>query len=310
MRDNALKYMRFVLALLFLVRLAHADVGVVVMGDPNMQSRVVDHVQGWLQAKKFVLVAAPLGSATTTLIDCFVIEDMACAKKVFDEQAKASTVVFIRIDMASGQSRDYSLTAYWFAKGAEPVNDKRACGQCDDATLRGAVDALMRELSRKGASGKGRIKIAGGGDGMIVKIDGTELGAPPIDREVDAGQHEVVFVHGDSPVDVRRVQVDAGGVVDVTAPHVANRSGGSPTRQRSRLMPGLLLAGGLAAVAAGSVLLYYGSLRGPDEPYVYTNATEIGLPLALAGAFAVGAGTSLWFARSGSDAQVGVSGTF
>lgn len=301
--------MRFVLALLFLVRLAHADVGVVVTGDPNMQARVVDQFQRWLQDKKYTLVAAPLGDATPALVDCFVIEDMACAKKVFEANAKATTVVFVRVDMTTGQSRDYQITAYWFTKGAETAADRRNCNQCDDNALRATVDNLMRELSRKGAQGKGRIKISGGGDGMTVKIDGNEVGAPPIEREVDVGQHEIVFVHGGQPVEVRPVAVDAGATVDIAAPHVADTKQ-RPVGKRSRMMPTVLLVGGLAALAAGSVFLYYGSLRGPDEPYVYTNATEIGLPLALAGAFAVGAGTSLFFAGSRDDAQVGVSGTF
>ena len=301
--------MRFALALVFLVRLAHADVGVVVTGDPNMQARVLDHVQRWVQDKKQQLVAAPLGASTTTLVDCFVIEDMACARKLFEEQAKASNVVFVRIDMSAAQSRDYMLTAFWFVKGAEPATEKRACTGCDDTVLSATVDSLMSELSRKGANGKGQIKIAGEAAGMVVKIDGTEVGPPPLSRELTAGSHEVVFLHGGSPVDVRRVEVEAGGVVDVTAPHVVDKQ--APIRtNHSHLMPALLVAGGVAAAALGGVFLYYGSLRGPDEPYEYKNATEIGLPLALVGAFAVGAGTSLWMARSGSDAQVGVSGTF
>jgi hypothetical protein len=301
--------MRVVLVLLFLVRFAHADVGVVVTGDPNMQARVVDQIQRWLQDKKYELVAAPLGQATTALVDCFVMEDVACARKVFNENAKATTVVFVRVDMTTAQSRDFTLTAYWFTKGAEPAADRRNCVNCDDTALNATVDSLMRELSRKGAQGKGRIKIAGD-RGIIVKIDGEEVGEPPIDREVTAGQHELVFLHGGEPVDVRRVDVDAGATVDLAAPHVPEKKPPPTTGKRSRLLPALLLIGGLAAVATGGVFLYYGSLRGPDEPYVYTNATEIGLPLALAGAFAVGASTSLFFAGSGNDAQVGVQGQF
>jgi len=302
--------MRFVLALLFLVRLAHADVGVVVTGDPNMQARVVDAVQGWLQGKKHAVVAAPLGGAATTFIDCFVMEDMACAKQAFADHAKAANVVYVRVDMATGQSRDYMLTAYWFMKGAEPVNEKRTCVQCDDAALSATIDGLMRDLSQKGSGGKGQIKINGEAQGLVVKLDGTEIGEPPVQRDVTAGSHELVFLQGGSPVDVRRVEVEAGSIVEVTAPRVVNKKPVVTNGKRGKLVPMLLTVGGIAAVAAGGVLLYYGSLRGPDEPYVYTNATEIGLPLALAGAFAVGAGTALFFSASGSEAQAGVSGSF
>ncbi len=302
--------MRFIVALLFMVRVAHADVGVVATGDPNMQARVVDAVQGWVQDKKLGLAAAPLGAAASTLADCFVMEDMACAKKVFTQHATATTVVYVRVDMAMAASKDYTLNAWWFTKGAEPVGEKRTCTQCDDAALTGTVTSLMDSLSRKGSGGKGRIKIASGGTPMTVKIDGDEVGMSPIDREVDAGSHEIVFVHGGAPVDVRRVSVDAGETLELSAPHVAGDDRGPVGRGRSRTVPGLLIGGGLVAAAVGGVLLYYGSLRGPDEPYVYKNATEIGLPLTIAGAFAVGAGTALWFSGSGSDAQVGVSGSF
>jgi hypothetical protein len=296
LRDNGAA-MRCVLALLFLVRLAHADVGVVVTGDPNMQARVVDAVQRWVQDKKLALAAAPLGAAAATLVDCFVMEDMTCAKKVFAEHATAATVVYVRVDLASAQSKDYTLTVWWFTKGAEPVGDKRTCVQCDDTALAANVGALMEQLSRKGTSGKGRIKIASGGTPMTVKVDGTEIGESPIEREVDVGSHELVFVHAGEPVDVRRVGVDAGETVELTAPHIADDRRGAPGRRRSRVLPGALLVGGVVSAAVGGVLLYYGSLRGPDQPYVYKNATEIGLPLTIAGAFAVGAG-------------IGVAGTF
>jgi len=300
--------MRFVLALLFLVRLAHADVGVVVSGDPNLQARVLDVAQQWLQNKNQTLVAAPLGDASTTLIDCFVIEDMACARKVFDEKSKASTVVFIRVDMAASGSRDYQLGAYWFARGAEPVGEKRMCANCDDNALQATMGDLMTVLATKGARGMGHLTIAGGAN-LTVKVDGTELATMPVDKELSAGSHELVFLHRGAPVEVRRIDVAAGAVVELQAPHLSDQQP-RPSRGRSKLVPALLMVGGVAAAAAGGALLYYGSLRGPDEPYEYKNATEIGLPLALVGAFAIGASTALFIAGSGSDASVGVSGSF
>lgn len=277
------------LVLVLLVRAAHADVGVVVTGDPAMQTPMMNHVQRWLQDKKHPLVAAPLGDATTTFVDCFVVEDMTCAKKVFEDKAKATAVVFVRIEMQSG--RDYALTAYWFTKGAEPIPTKRACAQCDDSAMWAAVDATMTELVKQSAGGKGRLRISASAPGMMIKIDGNELGEAPLDHELTAGQHELVFLHDGEPVDVRRIDIEAGGIAELDAPKLAAQA--TPADgPRSKTLPRILLASGIAAAIAGGVFLYYGSLRGPDEPYVYTNATEIGLPLALAGAFAVGFGFS------------------
>jgi hypothetical protein len=299
--------MRFVLPLLLLVRIAHADVGVVVSGDPNMQARVLDLVQRWLQGKQQEIVAGPLGDADTSLIDCFVMEDMSCAKQVFTSKSKATNVVFVRVNVGAAGSRDYQIAAYWFTRGKDPTSDKRTCSNCDDDALQATLAELMTALLNKGAGGNAHLKISGGAN-LTVKIDGTEIGAGPVDRELPPGSHDLVFLHDGDPVDIRRIDLESGAVLELQAPRLGDRQSGY--HGHSRLVPALLVAGGIAAAAVGGVFLYHGSLRGPDEPYIYTNATEIGLPLALAGAFAVGAGTSLFFAGSGSDAHVGVSGSF
>lgn len=281
-----------VLALLvLLVRTAHADIGVVVTGDPSMQAPLIAHAQHWIQKKNRDLVAAPLGSAAASMIDCFVIDDMACARKVYAEHAKAKVVVFVRIDMQSGD-RNYLLQAYWFEGKREPAHAKKSCAPCDDVALGVSVDTAMSELLEASGATRGKLKIDATSPGMVIKVDGTEVGTAPLEHEISAGSHELVFIHDGMPVEVRRIEVEPGGVVQLQAPRLADNSESGPEHGRSRTASTLMLVGGLAASAVGGVLLYYGSLRGPDEPYVYTNATEIGLPLALAGAFAVGFGIS------------------
>jgi hypothetical protein len=242
------------------------------------------------------------------MVDCFVMDDVACARKVFEQHSRAATVVFVRVDMLSGE-RSYVLNAYWFTKGKDPVNEKRSCTQCDDVKLHASVDALMIALVHKGTDGRGVIKIPGPSD-MQIKLDGTEVGTAPLEREVAAGSHELVFLHGGDPVDVRRVQVEEGAIVEVGAPRIAPAPASHASAQHSRALPVVLVVGGIVAAAVGGTLLYYGSLDGPDQPYVYTRATKIGLPLTIAGAFAVGAATSLFVAGSGEQGTVGVAGSF
>jgi hypothetical protein len=297
-----------VLVLLLLVRAARADVGVIVGGDPNMRTTVLSDVQHWVQDKNHVLVAAPLGDATTAMIDCFVMDDVACARKVFEKHSRASTVVFVRVDMLSGE-RSFQLNAYWFTKGKAPENEKRPCVQCDDTKLHATVDALMIAIVHKGSDGRGMIKIPGPSD-MQVKIDGTELGTAPIEHEVPAGSHELVFLHAGDPVDVRRVQVDEGAVVEVGAPRLASSSGAGTPSHRSRALPAVMILGGIVAAAAGGTLMYYGSRDEADSSFAHENGTEVGLPLTIVGAFVVGAGTSLFVSRSGSRSSVGVAGSF
>jgi hypothetical protein len=297
-----------VLVLLLLVRVASADVGVIVAGDPNMQASVMSDVQRWVQDKKHALTAAPLGDATTAMIDCFVMDDVACARKVFEAKSRATTVVFVRVDMQSGE-RSFVFNAYWFTKGKQPINEKRACTQCVDASLHGTVDALMIALLEKSSNGRGVIKIAGPSD-MQIKLDDTELGTPPLEHEVNAGSHELVFLDAGEPVDVRRVQVEAGAILEVGAPRSAPAATVGDPGSRSRLAPALLVISGLAAAAAGGTLLYLGAMDGHEDEFVYENGAEIGLPLTIVGAFAVGAGTSLFVSRSGDQGTVGVAGTF
>lgn len=300
--------MRFVVVtLLLFANLAHADVGVVVAGDPNMQTPVMNAVQRWVQDKHHELVAAPLGDSTTAMVDCFVMDDVNCAQKRFADHSKASTVVFVRIDAQTGE-RSFVLNAYWFAKGRAPLHEARPCEGCDDTKLWVAVDAALGVLLHKAADGKGSIKVSGPGD-VTVQLDGKEVGHAPLEQDVQVGSHELVFVHDGAPVGVHRVEVEEGVVVPVTAPQAALAASGGGGG-RSRVGPIVLTLTGIAAAAVGGTLLYYGSLDGPDDPYVYTNATEIGLPLALAGAAAAGAGTALWLTAGDRGGSVGVQGSF
>ena len=62
---------------------AEGDVGVVVTGDNTMQPQLLALVEGWLRAHGHQVVASPLPpEATNKLIDCFVIEDTNCARKI------------------------------------------------------------------------------------------------------------------------------------------------------------------------------------------------------------------------------------
>src|SRR4051812_29146655 len=95
------------------------DIGVVVTGEATLQPQLVAQVAGWLRQHDHGVSASALEpDAVNALIDCFVIEDEVCARKIIEERAKAATVVFVRVDAAPGASgaRDVTLTGYWFAK--------------------------------------------------------------------------------------------------------------------------------------------------------------------------------------------------
>jgi hypothetical protein len=287
--------MRAVLLLVALARLAHADVGVLVGGEPVMQAPVLSQVQGWLQDGGFRLVAAPLGTMVGTFTDCFVMEDMKCARGVFEAQSRADSLVFVRVDLIEG--RDFTLTAYWFVKKHAASVEKRTCRTCDDAALHRTVAELMEPLSKRSGLGKGHLSILPGAAGVIVELDGVPLGTAPIERDLAPGPHELRFLRAGRSVGAASVTIRPGAAVELAVPR---EDTGEDTGEgaSSRLVPALLLAGGVALVTSGAIALSYGQKGGPDEPYIYTNATEIGIGLAVAGTGAFVAGAILWMTAS------------
>src|ERR1044071_7841749 len=100
---------------------ARADeVGVVVTGEATIQPQLSSQLESWLTKHGHQLAQAPLSpDAINTMVDCFVIEDESCARKVVDKRSKSPSLVFARIDVAPGNTaldRDVAITIYWFEK--------------------------------------------------------------------------------------------------------------------------------------------------------------------------------------------------
>ena len=273
--------MRIIVVLMLIARLAHADVGVVVSGDPQMQAPLMATVQGWLQTRDYTLVAVPLGGAANSFMDCFVMEDMGCAKRTFEQEAKTTSLVFARADLMTG--RDYSVVAYWFIKGHEPQMKKQDCKNCDEKQFAAIVTQLLVELEKGTAQINGKIKISSAVDGMMVSVDNAPVGPAPLERELTAGPHQVAFLHKGNVIETKPVKIEAGATLEVVAPPLPAEAPKVKTK-KSLLGPAALMLTGAALAVVGGVSLYYGSLSGPDEPYVYPNATKVGVPFAIAGA--------------------------
>lgn len=111
------------------------DVGVIVSG---AQPPLKPHVQDWVRAKGYALVATPLGKdATNTLDNCFVLEDIKCARGVFDARARSASLIYIGVDAEA-------VTIYWFVKDRDPIGHKLPCAGCDVTAL---VDGELAKLS-------------------------------------------------------------------------------------------------------------------------------------------------------------------
>lgn len=125
------------------------QVGVVVTGEPTLQPQVVSQLEGWLRDRGRTVVPGALEpSAINTLIDCFVLEDLGCARGVVDQRAKAKSIVFARVETMPAENgmRNVFITGTLFQKGHESISEKRSCGKCTEKALHDTVDELMLAL--------------------------------------------------------------------------------------------------------------------------------------------------------------------
>ena len=141
----------FVVLALAIATPAYAEqVGVVVTGEATLQPQVASELEMWLHARGRTIAPAALEpSAINTLIDCFVLEDLGCARGLIDARSKATSVVYARIEATQGDdgtTREVAVTAYWFQKGHDSNGEHRICAQCTDEKLHDTIDDLMASL--------------------------------------------------------------------------------------------------------------------------------------------------------------------
>jgi hypothetical protein len=88
------------------------------------------------------------------------------------------------------------------------------------------------------------------------------------------------------------LRTTADGIMKILAMSVGRAR--EPAPAPSRVLPAVLVIGGVSALAAGGVELYLGTKDGADVKTIYPNATPIGAALVGVGAVMVGVGIYLW----------------
>jgi hypothetical protein len=140
-----------VVALVAVTSTARADdppddrIGLVVQGTAGLRGRLEDHLETQLRREGFSAVDTPMSrDALNTLANCFIIEDLACARGVVEARAKTPRVLFARVE-ESGTTVSIDLT--WFSAGSAPLADRATCESCTD-TFAKAADAPLRHLAQ------------------------------------------------------------------------------------------------------------------------------------------------------------------
>ena len=290
-----------ILILLTWTSAAHADgdVGMLVTGDPTMQPQLLALTEGWLRAHGHQVVASPLPpEGANKLIDCFVIEDTTCARKIVEGQSKTGTVVFMRVDVtdnATSGMRDVSITGYWFERGGDPVAEKRSCEKCTDTTLRSTADDLMSALAGSTRKTVGQLALTSMPSGARVAIDGTAAGVTPLQLALPPGEHQITISADGHPDIVRTVTIVKGQSVPLD---VALKA---PSLAPHRAKLPLLIAGAGAALFVAGIVVYATSDTDTGATYQYRDTRPLGLGLVVGGLAAAGIGTWLWFKDKPAD---------
>jgi hypothetical protein len=143
--------MKALIVLLFMAATARADVGVVVTGEATMQPQLAAQLESWLKNRGHQLAPSALDpDAINTLIDCFVIEDLGCARGVVEKRAKSQAIVFARVEVTPNEkdgTRDIALVGYWLQKGHDAIAERRVCSHCTEQSLTTTSEDLMAALA-------------------------------------------------------------------------------------------------------------------------------------------------------------------
>lgn len=283
---------------------ARADqIGVVVTGDAAMQPKVALQIERWLDDHGHRLVASGLSAdAVTTMVNCFVIDDQKCARGVFEARAKARTVIYAHVDVGSKGDRNIVFTAYWFVKGHEAISERRVCESCTEDAWHATTDGMMAALASAIQTSVGHVKITSHPSGLLIFIDSVETGLTPLERDLPVGAHRIDLMQGGRRVGSREIDLDRNETQEVAIKAKLDEGRGGS----SRIGPALLLGAGIAALGTGGVFLYYGSLTGSSQKFVYPDSTPIGIGIIAVG---VGAtiGGAILLAQSGTPRSAPVA---
>ena len=289
---------------------ARADgTGVLVLGEPTLQQPVRAMLLGWLKEHGHTIIPSAFdGDAQSTFANCFVIEDLACARGVFEQRGKGDSLVYARVELQPGKKgRHVVITGYWFVKEHDAIADKRACTQCEDKALTAAIGSMMDTLAKGSGLDKGRVKLQSKPSGLVVMLDDIKIGVTPIEKDLGAGPHTIKLLKDGKVAALKDITVSAGGQSEytlsptTTAPQVKVVEkvevvhDVKVVHEPSRALPIILFIGGLGAAGTGGVMMYYGAKSGPDEPFKYTTATRNGEIIGAAGSAALLLGAILWF---------------
>lgn len=258
---------------------ARADIGVVVTGEATLQPQLAAQLEGWLAKRGHVVHPSSLEpDAINTLIDCFVIGDLGCARAVVDKRARAQTILFARIEMTANKSdgsRDIAISGYWITKDHETLQERRTCKHCTDKKMRDAADDLMLALT-------------------------AEPPSQPVTPQAAAAPTTVVTTpRYTTAAPVTVAQAEPASPPAAGPPPPTDEPAGS-----SKILPIAITAVGGVALVGGVGMIAFGGPPADTTQKLYWNTRTPGYVVGAAGVVALGVGLYLLLRPDAQSAPV------
>jgi hypothetical protein len=291
---------------------AHADGAVLVVGTVSPRDRdvIVDTIKGEGSALS-LRFSAPAGrDAADASVAC--LRDKTPWSCVAPVIRGKDQLVIVEVDSEHGGGAPMTIvTAHLLISGDEAESfASRNCAMCNEDALKRTVGDLSRDLLQRAAARSGRTKLAirSRPDRAQIVLDGRPAGATDTTLATYPGKHTIELQAPGYAAATREVIAVDGSTVDVAIPlpPEARRPGpgdpGSPdAHPRSRLLPGLAIGAGAAAIVAGGLLIAFDQDPSPSQRY-YHNTAPYGVASLAAGVVVAGAGIYLWLRPRASSA--------
>jgi hypothetical protein len=262
-------------------------------------------VKSWLHKRGHEVNETPLrADAASNLADCLAIDDQGCARGVIEKISANDSLIYAYVQNTG--KRAVSVQMYWFTRGHEGASEKRGCEKCTDEDLDATLDDMLVALA-KSSEVTGRLILRSRPEDLVALVDNNQVGQTPLERDLPAGKHKIVIMQGGERVGDGTVQIVAGETTKLT---LTARSDESYVQKVGSVA---LITAGFGLLVTAGVMISYGSKDGPNEMYVYDNATGIGLICGGVGLLGVVGGALLWprsTQRTVPVASVGPAGAY
>jgi hypothetical protein len=304
------------IALISLGSVARADtsVAVVFSGNDSIKRQTTEVVEAWFTFHQLPITSSPLSKdGMTTLTNCLVISDMACARGVVEARATVDNIIAVTGQVSGKrETRTVQLAAYWISKQHEVVSVQRTCDTCSDTVLATTLDAMVDDLAAHAPTMNGKVHVTTVPAGLAVAVDNDKPVTTPLDRDISFGSHVIAVMRDGRVVASKKIEIAPLKSIDVpiTVPDEKTTTRIKIVEGRgSRTVPLVLMTVGVAASVTGIVLYATGGPTG--ESYTYRNLRPAGIATGISGVAAAAIGV-VWLVRGGkasSRPEVAITST-